>query len=338
MSIKNRHRIRKATAKTRRVQRPWPALVGDGAGTIEVPGQPNLWYVRPVGTDIPMPVYRGSAPAQEGYPIYVGQDVYNRRWLRILGTNIEALAGGGLPGSSVIQTVDPHAASHLITGTDPVWIDARQVVNVLAYATTGMTVHVNSGWVIVDNQPVPVSAADVDMTASIPGSGASYSLIVADTDGALSVIDGTAASTLLDLGPDDVPVIPGGYAAIGLVRLWDGQTELSRSSTSPDVTPLYLAQIATGGASYSKVVIKTNNYTATASDNVIIANKGTAITITLPEATGSGLTLVIKSIGAGTCTIEGDDTDTIDGELNQALDQWESAQIVDYVAGAWVII
>ena len=65
MTARQRHQIDKAVARGKRITRPWPAVVGDGNGTIEVPGQSGMWYVRPVGTNIPIAVFKGNA-AQAG--------------------------------------------------------------------------------------------------------------------------------------------------------------------------------------------------------------------------------------------------------------------------------
>jgi hypothetical protein len=86
-----------------------------------------------------------------------------------------------------------------------------------------------------------------------------------------------------------------------------------------------------------KYAVKDADYTAGAADEVIIANKGSAITITLPAATATGRMYIIKNIGAGDCTVDGNGAETIDGAATQTLNQWESIEIVDYASGAWII-
>jgi len=73
------------------------------------------------------------------------------------------------------------------------------------------------------------------------------------------------------------------------------------------------------------------------SDEVIVCD-GAGITVTLLEATGSGKWAYIKNINASDVTVEGDDADTIDGELNQTVSQWDCLYIVDYEPGKWIII
>lgn len=88
---------------------------------------------------------------------------------------------------------------------------------------------------------------------------------------------------------------------------------------------------------FLSVTIKDDSYTAE-DDDVIVCDKSSALTITLPEATGSGRRYIIKNINTGIVTVDGDGSDTIDGETTQALSQWSSMQVVDYAANKWVIV
>mgnify|MGYP001278351660 CR=1 FL=1 len=80
--------------------------------------------------------------------------------------------------------------------------------------------------------------------------------------------------------------------------------------------------------------------TQTLDDTVVgvICDKPTVMTINLPAATGSGRIYYIKNIGVGNTILNGNSTDTIDGEETQTLIQWDAVTIVDYAAGKWVII
>ena len=61
-------------------------------------------------------------------------------------------------------------------------------------------------------------------------------------------------------------------------------------------------------------------------------------TITLPTATGSGQAYYIHNMSTGTVTVDGNSTDTINGDLTQELTQHDSIHIVDYGTGTWAII
>lgn len=86
------------------------------------------------------------------------------------------------------------------------------------------------------------------------------------------------------------------------------------------------------------VTTQTTTYTVTTADEVVVCNSTTAFTVTLPAATGSGQTYAIANINTGVITLEGDGSDTINGDLNQTIDRWACIQVVDYAANAWVII
>lgn len=86
-------------------------------------------------------------------------------------------------------------------------------------------------------------------------------------------------------------------------------------------------------------VTKTADYTATANDLYIRCNHAsTPFTITLPAATGSGRVLIIKNRGAANVTIDGNASETIDGNLTLVLPQWACAVLVDAASGEWDVV
>lgn len=87
-----------------------------------------------------------------------------------------------------------------------------------------------------------------------------------------------------------------------------------------------------------RVVTDTTTELAADRNGVIVCNKGTAMTVNLLAATGSGRHLSIKSIGAGAVTVDAASSETIDGETTQTVGQWDALAIVDYASGAWGII
>jgi len=72
-------------------------------------------------------------------------------------------------------------------------------------------------------------------------------------------------------------------------------------------------------------------------DKSIIATANT-FTINLPIATGSGRLLYIKSVSIGLITIDGNDSDTIDGLPDLTLLQYDCIIVMDYIANKWVIL
>jgi hypothetical protein len=86
------------------------------------------------------------------------------------------------------------------------------------------------------------------------------------------------------------------------------------------------------------VTSPTSAYDIAITDELIICNSSIAFTVTLPVAAASGRKLFIKNINTGAITVDGNGSDTIDGETTQTVYQWECMQIVDYEANKWVII
>lgn len=103
-----------------------------------------------------------------------------------------------------------------------------------------------------------------------------------------------------------------------------------------DTINKYLPAITNG--SQIETSTKTGDYTLTSSDESIVCNSSSAFTVTLPAASGSGQTYSIKNINTGVITVEGDGVETIDGQANETLYQYECMQLVDYASGKWVII
>ena len=95
--------------------------------------------------------------------------------------------------------------------------------------------------------------------------------------------------------------------------------------------------LQTNGGRIVKITTVTDTYQILVTDNVIICDKATPFTSTLPTAV-IGQRFIIKNIGAGVVTLEGSGSDTIDGDLNQAIYQWEGVQAVCYAANKWAVI
>ena len=93
------------------------------------------------------------------------------------------------------------------------------------------------------------------------------------------------------------------------------------------------------GAVYANVVVVTDaTYSVTATDFVIIGNRGSNIALYLPAATGSKRMLVIKDIGAGHIVFHLSGSDTYDGYTSETLYQYDARWIQDFSAGKWIVL
>ena len=232
MNNRDAYQLKKLMRRLNRQRLPSAMRTGDGYGTNSLPGHADLAYVRPATHDIPLVVYAGDTPDQEGLHVLVGVDPNDPGVTRILQL---ARNGGGL---AEIAAVLAHAPSHFLNGTDPLWVDLGQVVNLLA-TPSGLNVTVKAGWVIVAGKPVWVEKQTVTLTP--PATGALYALIRADADGVLSVQDGTPVDEFVDLVKTDIPAVAAGYAALWAVRLYEDQTVINWTTAAPDLVDLRFA-------------------------------------------------------------------------------------------------
>ena len=262
----------------------WRGKIVKKGGSATVSDNPLYCWVRPEGGGQPLPIYNDSVPHQAGRRVKVGRDKLDRT-VRVLH---------GIYSAGTDQTtnpnVGPHAASHRKSGVDPVDITEDQITNLLVIPTTGMSVKVYPGRPTYQGQVIRVATTTVDLTSSIPGAGARYSLIRISSTGAVSVQDGTAVDSLADLtDPGDVPTCAAGYAAIAYVRLYFGQTALSKLITSPDVRMLVW-----GGGLFdvSGFVLADHDHSGDAGDggtfDVANLTSGAATAGYVPTADGAG--------------------------------------------------
>lgn len=142
------------------------------------------------------------------------------------------------------------------------------------------------------------------------------------------------ASTHENGGADEIDVT--GLSGL----LADAQTPTAHASTHElsGSDPIDSLGTLTTTGRLKAVTTKTGAYTLTTTDEVVVGNSTTIFTLTLPAATGSGRHYCIKNINTAIVTVDGDSSDTIDGSTTIALAQWDSIQIIDYTANAWVIV
>ena len=84
------------------------------------------------------------------------------------------------------------------------------------------------------------------------------------------------------------------------------------------------------GGFAANLTSQTGTYTALTSDHTILCGSGNeTFTVTLPAASGvSGIIYNIKNIGTGTITVDGADSETIDGATTQVIStQYDSITI-----------
>jgi hypothetical protein len=145
-----------------------------------------------------------------------------------------------VPASSYVVN---HAAQHLLSGTDTVFPDRKQILSLTILVKSGFIVRVfgglivtPSGWIAVNNTGT-VANPDIDLSSYVPASGALYVSIEANSAGVLSLNVGTVFSAKEFATASDIPIPATGYYPIGFILLSEGQTSLLNT----DITVAALA-------------------------------------------------------------------------------------------------
>lgn len=86
--------------------------------------------------------------------------------------------------------------------------------------------------------------------------------------------------------------------------------------------------------------IKTASYTQSTYDGLVVMNATVSTTISLLAVSTvvMGKPVVFKNVGSGAVTLTANGIDTIDGAASLVLYQYESATLVPYAAGKWMVI
>ena len=130
--------------------------------------------------------------------------------------------------------------------------------------------------------------------------------------------------------------------AVGAAAIADNAVDIARLNVSDGSNGQFLRTNGSGtlsfatvaaadGRAYTDWAIKTGTYTAVDKDQ-LIANSGSAFTITLPASPSAGDTVVIKNVGAGTVTI-GRNGSNIEGSAQDGTLASTKAMQVVYVNG-----
>ena len=101
--------------------------------------------------------------------------------------------------------------------------------------------------------------------------------------------------------------------------------------TNGSGTLSFASVAAADGRAYTDWAIKTGTYTAVDKDQ-LIANSGSAFTITLPSSPSAGATVIVKNVGAGTVTIARNGSNIEGAAQDGTLESTKGMQVV-YVDG-----
>ena len=214
----------------------WPALLGNGRGTVSVAGRPGWVYVRTGSDELPGQAFNNRVPLHDDLPIIVGYDSLQPELFQVL-TIREVYAGAGSGDNAIPQVVAHHGTHEFGAdegGGDVVWVQKQQIVPMLATPTSPNTMMIN---VYADLYPWGTGwnwfagALSADLTARIAAAAGEAKYVLVSIDGATNALqytDGTDFIILLppvDMG-DLIPEPPAGSVPVVAVYLPNGVTSL----------------------------------------------------------------------------------------------------------------
>jgi hypothetical protein len=243
---------RKINARIPKKLTPLPGQLGNGAGQV-VTGIANYVYCR-VNGQVQI-VFNSRVPPDNDLLVDVGYAYDSPGQYQVLGTR-SASPGG--PGSSMQLGYAKAARYQLFAaggGQDPLWLDKRQILDLLVWPHDGLTVRIYPGIVPLGDSYGYIPLTTKDLTAHLPADEgeAALVLLTVDTDGDIVETKGTeftlADVTDVDDMPTHIPAYPAGTAyVLGAVRVYHGQTSVVVSRTLTDIIQLGFA-VAEGGGS-----------------------------------------------------------------------------------------
>ena len=217
----------------------WPGTLGTSDGTIDVPGRAKMSYVTLVDGSI-VEAWRGNIPPIPDLPVIVGQERPKAR-LKILRYN------DVFPSPPAFPEVGEHAETHRYLsptgGYDPLYVELRQFMPLRVEAAGGYSINVYSGIVRLDGewlQYTGTGATPIDLTASIPTSGARWVLVSIYNNAGMATIattNGTQRALNL-LTVADIPTTPDDHRPLAAVRLYLGQLAITESRQTQDILDL----------------------------------------------------------------------------------------------------
>lgn len=267
----------------------------------------------------------------------------------IYDTNVTAWLAGKMAGSGTLSTssgaadnyIGVYTAASNIEGTDDLQWSGTQLT--IGDGTAGRDYilkfngednDISITW--MEDEALLKIAGDVQMTLGKQiyfGNSLEASI---QYDGVYMAIDPNDATLNITSNIANALLIGNGTAGIDYNVTFNGETNDGVLTWMEDEDYFQFADGVKTQARYMDVQVYTDSATADPADHVVIANKGTAMTYTLPPATGSGREIIIKAIGAGGCTIDGDGAETIDGAASKGLGQYAAMTLIDYGSGTWV--
>lgn len=223
-----------------------PAFLGNLSGTVQADKSGNV-YATLLNGEV-LTVYNGMVPNVARLPIVIGYG----------GTDkLHILRSRDVYVTPPFPDVPGHASLHTFPGVDTVPIRSEQFLPGLVTPKAGLTVRIYSCVYELADGFHALATQDLDLTSSVPGSGALYARLEADDTGAVTISLGSTVDSRAELEFSDIPAADPEKYSLAAVKLYIGQTNFIFLPTDTDIidlrfgrqtiTPAVLNDLTDGG-------------------------------------------------------------------------------------------
>lgn len=317
------------------LDKSWPVVIGSGTGLANIEtGTKGLIYVTHEISGVIEQVWNTRLPNKSGLHVTIGEDPQNPGVVQVLRERIPngghnfGIGGGGGNGNNPLPEVGAHHETHELYGTDTIKVSGGMITPLNVLPIKGTFIVIVYPAVILTLLWTDVPTQNVDLSSLIPTSGAKWVLLQSDSTGVVTTIEASFTAKA-DLLISAIPLPDADSYPICAVRLYTGQTALSRTGTQNDFVDLrwgngYLG--AGGGSSGAmlKSIYDTNDngrvdQTEIADPNRVVLSAPTTGALTSDASFYFDHTLGIVYLG-GASGNSGQSTNTVLNFLAKAND------------------
>jgi hypothetical protein len=240
-----RRKVAEKFGQYQKILPSYPALLGNGRGTVIVSGRPGFVYVR-VGSDlVPGQALNQRVPNRNNLPVIVGYDPLQPELFQVLSIREVYLDTDDVVTSGLIPQIAPHHGTHEWSGwgDDTVYVHLRQWLPLLVRPTSGLEVQIDQGVIYRDGW-IWVSSQTLDLSGYRPtaASAALYVLVSLDETGVATATSGSE-TTKAALAITDCPAPNPNHVALAAVRMYTGQSSIIDYGADYDIVDLRYPQV-----------------------------------------------------------------------------------------------
>lgn len=272
------------------------AFMGNRSGTVKKDKKNNVYVIDQNGNVMVVKNLR-NIPHVAKLPVIVGIDPNEPGVLQVLR---QRNAYHNPPYPNVAEHAE---IMHARWGTDPVWVNKQQILDLLPYpaSATGMIVQLRGGKYYLNGDHI-LANQTVDFSGEIPASGACWVLAEVDESKVITLRAGSTVASREVLTPEDIPAPATDQKRLFAVKCYFGQTRIQQTKTVEDIYILHdvPGEGGAAGTAFDIPIVTTDPATPADGEMWLLRETTGAI----PNGTPIGLLLALTYTGNTGTTAE----------------------------------